>query len=163
EVKLTRQWKGSVKDEDLRKGAPEVITSAKALKHLWGTWQVSDKLPEVDFKKEIVIVVVGSGSRLNASARLDDEGNLQVLGLGTLPAGRGGRPRARPAQVAAPRPRRPPGGEQGQTKEPRARESPPAGGEAGATPRAAPDRNGHSLRSPNPRERRPCICSRKPI
>jgi hypothetical protein len=84
EVKLTRQWKGSVKDEDLRKGAPEVITSAKALKHLWGTWQVSDKLPEVDFKKEIVLVVTGGGSRLNALARLDDAGNLEVLGMGTL-------------------------------------------------------------------------------
>ena len=40
EIKFTREWKGSVDDEDLRKNAPARITSAKVLKKLWKDWKI---------------------------------------------------------------------------------------------------------------------------
>jgi hypothetical protein len=84
EVKTTKEWKGSVDDEKLQKEASEFITDGKALEKLWKAWKVEGKVPEVDFKKEIVIVITASGSKVNAIANLDDKGNLEVLGMGTL-------------------------------------------------------------------------------
>jgi hypothetical protein len=82
-VKFTKQWKGSVADEGLQKKAPHFITNADAFKKLWKAWGIKDELPKVDFRKEIVVIATTRGSRLALSARLDDLGNLQVLGLGT--------------------------------------------------------------------------------
>jgi hypothetical protein len=82
-VKFTKEWKGSVADEAKQKGAPEVIAGAKALEKLWADWKIEGKVPEVDFTKEIVVVGTGSGSKLSLSARLDDKGDLAVLGLAT--------------------------------------------------------------------------------
>jgi hypothetical protein len=59
------------------------VADAKALEKLWKKWGVEGKVPEVDFKKEIVIVSTTAGGRLTLSARLDDKGNLEVLGLAT--------------------------------------------------------------------------------
>jgi len=84
DVKFTNTWKGSVEDANLQKGAPEVITSAKGLEKLWKDWNIADKMPKIDFAKEIVVLGTTSGSLLNLSARLDDKGNLQVLGMATL-------------------------------------------------------------------------------
>jgi hypothetical protein len=83
-VKFTKEWKGSVADESKQKGAPEVIVSAKALEKLWADWKIEGKVPEVDFTKEIVVLGTASGSRLNLSARLDDKGDLTVVGMATL-------------------------------------------------------------------------------
>jgi hypothetical protein len=82
-VKFSNEWKGAVADEALMKGAPECITSAKALEQLWKAWKIADKMPKVDFTKEIVVIGVTSGSKINLSARLDAKGNLEVLGLAT--------------------------------------------------------------------------------
>ena len=84
DVKFNNTWKGSVENADLQKGAPEVITSAKGLEKLWKDWMITDKMPMVDFTKEIVVLGTTGGSILNLSARLDDKGNLQVLGMATL-------------------------------------------------------------------------------
>jgi hypothetical protein len=83
-VKLTKQWKGSVEDDKLQKGAPEFITNAKALEKLWKSWKIEGKVPMVDFKKEIVVVGTGGGSKLNLSASQDENGDLTVLGATTL-------------------------------------------------------------------------------
>jgi hypothetical protein len=88
-VKLVQQWKGSVADEKLQKGAPDVITSEKALAKLWKDWKIEHKLPKVDFTKEIVLVATTRGSKLNLSARLHDNGNLETLGFGTSDFGEG--------------------------------------------------------------------------
>jgi hypothetical protein len=82
-VKFTNQWKGSVGDEALKKDAPEVITSQKSLEKLWKAWMIEGKVPEVDFTKEIVVIGITSGSKLNLGASLDDKGNLNVGGLAT--------------------------------------------------------------------------------
>jgi hypothetical protein len=83
EVKPVKEWKGSVADADLSKDAPDYVADAKALEKIWKKWGVEGKVPEVDFKKEIVIVSTTAGGRLTLSARLDDKGNLEVLGLAT--------------------------------------------------------------------------------
>ena len=82
-VKLLTEWKGSVADAELAKDAPEYVADAKSLEKLWKKWGVEGKVPEVDFKKEIVIVSTTVGSRLSLSAKLGDKGNLEVLGAAT--------------------------------------------------------------------------------
>src|SRR5262245_28715074 len=84
QVTVTKEFSGSVADENLAKGAPTVITSAKALEKLWKDWKIGDKMPEVDFTKELVFVSTTSGSKLKVSLSLDtDKGDLQVLGIAT--------------------------------------------------------------------------------
>jgi hypothetical protein len=82
-IKLTKTWTGSRDDRNLQKGAPQVITNAKAFAKLWKAWKIEGKVPKVDFKKELVILATTVGSRLNLSAQLDDKGNLTTLGFGT--------------------------------------------------------------------------------
>jgi hypothetical protein len=82
-VTLEKEWKGYVDDEALAKDTPAVIVDAKALEKLWKAWRIEGKVPDVDFKKQLVILMTISGSKLRLSATLDDKGNLGVLGLGT--------------------------------------------------------------------------------
>jgi hypothetical protein len=82
-VKFTKEWSGSVADEKLMKDAPQCVTSKKGLENLWKAWKISDKMPEVDFDKEIVVIGVTSGSKLRLGASINEKGNLEVLGLGT--------------------------------------------------------------------------------
>ena len=83
-VKPSKEWTSSVEDESLAKDAPACITSAKGLERLWKAWKIADKVPEVDFTKEIVILTTTRGSKLRLGAALDKKGNLMVGGLGTL-------------------------------------------------------------------------------
>jgi hypothetical protein len=87
-VTIVRRWKGSVADADPAEDAPAYVADPKALEKLRKKWGVEGKVPEVDFKKEIVIGSTAVGSRLNLSARLDDKGNLGVLGVGRATSGR---------------------------------------------------------------------------
>jgi hypothetical protein len=82
-MKLEREWHGSVENEKLAKDAPAYIVDAKALEKLWKEWNIQGKAPKVDFKTELLIVTTTSGSKLRLSARLDDKGNLEVLGMTT--------------------------------------------------------------------------------
>ena len=82
-VKPSKEWTGSVDDEALEKDAPACVTSAKGLEKLWKAWKIADKVPEVDFTKEIVVVTTTRGSKLRLAAALDEKGNLMVGGLGT--------------------------------------------------------------------------------
>ena len=80
----TQEWTGSVEDEALEKDAPACVASAKALEKLWKAWKIADKVPEVDFTKQLVILTTTRGSKLRLAAALDAKGNLMVGGLGTL-------------------------------------------------------------------------------
>jgi hypothetical protein len=84
-VKATNTWKGSVDDEKLQKEMPEngVITNAKDWEKLVKAWKVADKVPEVNFEKELILIATTTGSKLNLSASLDDKGEMKALGLGT--------------------------------------------------------------------------------
>ncbi len=84
-LKALAEWSGSVEDLTLQKAAPEggVITSKKALEELWKAWKPSDKVPEIDFTKQVVLTAVSRGSGLKLSATLDDKGNLQPQAIST--------------------------------------------------------------------------------
>jgi hypothetical protein len=84
DLTIVMKWSGSVEDENLQKDAPQVITSAKEFEKVWKAFKAEGKVPFVDFDKFMVVAVYSSGSKLNlAGAKLDDKGNLQVLGFGT--------------------------------------------------------------------------------
>jgi hypothetical protein len=81
-VEITKKWSGSVEDEKANK--PESITSVKGLETVWKAWKIEGDVPKVDFTKEMVVAVYSPGSKLNmAGAKLDDKGDLTVLGFGT--------------------------------------------------------------------------------
>ena len=83
-VKPLKQWSGSVDGLSLQKAAPEVIVAAPELKKLWQAWKVSGPVPKVDFAKELVVVSTTRGSILRFGATLDEQGNLQVVGVSTM-------------------------------------------------------------------------------
>ena len=84
-LKATNTWMGSIDDEKLAKEMPEngVITNAKDFEKLVKAWKVVEKVPEVNFDKEIVLVAKTQGSKLTLNASLDEKGDLKALGLAT--------------------------------------------------------------------------------
>ena len=84
-LKSTNTWMGSVDDEKLAKEMPEngVITNAKDFEKLVKAWKVAEKVPEVNFDKEIVLVAKTEGSILKLNPALDEKGDLKALGLAT--------------------------------------------------------------------------------
>ena len=84
-LKATNTWMGSIDDEKLAKEMPEngVITNAKDFEKLVKAWKVAEKVPEVDFDKEIVLVAKTEGSKLTLNASVDEKGDLKLLGLAT--------------------------------------------------------------------------------
>lgn len=86
EVKPTRDWQGSIDDEALQKKAPadRFITDAKAFKQLWADWKLGEKVPEIDFQKEVVLVETTRGGLLKVNTvRLTDKGDLQAVAIAT--------------------------------------------------------------------------------
>ena len=69
---------GSIKDEALLKGTPAFIVNNQQLKDLWVKWQIADKMPLIDFTKQIVIVSTTDSTGLSAEYILDAQGNVKV-------------------------------------------------------------------------------------
>lgn len=83
-VLITMKWSGSVADEELRKDAPNCITSYKGLEKVWKAWKIKGPAPKLDFSEIIVVTAYSSGSRLSfTDPTLDEKGNLEVLAFGT--------------------------------------------------------------------------------
>jgi hypothetical protein len=84
-LKATNSWMGSIDDEKLAKEMPAngVITNAKDFEALVKAWKVAEKVPGVNFDKEIVLVAKTEGSKLTLNASLDEKGDLKALGLAT--------------------------------------------------------------------------------
>jgi hypothetical protein len=81
-LKVTQLARGSVDDAKLQKEAPKdgVVADSKALEKLWKAWKVSGKIPKVDFRKEVVVVVTTGGGRLlPLNATLSEEGDLKFV------------------------------------------------------------------------------------
>jgi len=90
QVKPAEEIKGSVADADLAKDSPKIVVSDKGLENLWKKWKLTDKMPKVDFEKNIVVIATTVGSRINNSFELDTEtGNLSVKGIATSDFGQG--------------------------------------------------------------------------
>jgi hypothetical protein len=88
-VKSIKEWKGSVADANLAKDAPHFIADAKQFEKLWTDWKLGDKVPTIDFTKEIAVISTTPGSRLNLSCSLTDKGDLKLLGIATSDFGEG--------------------------------------------------------------------------
>ena len=82
-LETLKEWRGDNPNEALSKDAPKFIANSKDLEKLWKAWDIKEKLPEVDFAKEIILIATTRGSRLNLKATLDEKGNLQLLGIAT--------------------------------------------------------------------------------
>ncbi len=84
EKKPTVDLFASIGDEALMKETPpgNVIVSTKAWEKLAKAWGIKDA-PKVDFDKEILVIATTVGSRLNLSTKLDESGDLKILGLAT--------------------------------------------------------------------------------
>jgi hypothetical protein len=86
-----REWTGVIRDETLKNKAPAngLITDAKTFEKVWKAWRKDDKVPEVDFKKEFVLVTRSVGpNRLSLITSLDD-GKMTVNARQTELGGRG--------------------------------------------------------------------------
>jgi hypothetical protein len=83
-VKITKEWRGSVAGETVMNAASPVITTAREMKKLWKTWKLPGKTPEVDFAKEIVVVITTQGSGLHLVVNRSEKSNLEVVGMATL-------------------------------------------------------------------------------
>jgi hypothetical protein len=82
-LETLKEWRGDNPNEGLAKDSPKFITNAKDLEKLWKAWDIKEKVAEIDFSKEILLVETTRGSRLNLKATLDEKGDLQPLGLAT--------------------------------------------------------------------------------
>jgi uncharacterized lipoprotein YbaY len=84
QIKLIKQWRGSVTDETLMADTPVYITTAEDFERLWEKWKIDGKRPEVDFAEHIVVIQTSRGSNISLTATLDEKGNLSVNGLATM-------------------------------------------------------------------------------
>ena len=91
-VEPTGMWSGKIKDESLRKLAPQsgFISDAETWKKLWTAWRSSEELPKVDFAKELMLVGTVPGPNLvSMRPTIDDSGNVKFIVAGTEIAGPG--------------------------------------------------------------------------
>jgi hypothetical protein len=83
EMKVIAKFAGSVDDDKAEPPKEPVITNEKDLKALWDAWKLTDKMPKVDFDKELVVVSTTKGSRMNVTLRRDEKGDLIVVAVAT--------------------------------------------------------------------------------
>jgi hypothetical protein len=87
-VKVEKTWGGEValklKDQAPKSG---YVTDKEAWANLWKAYRPNEpeKVPAIDFQKELVLVAVNNDpNRIGISATLDDKGDLQVSVISTL-------------------------------------------------------------------------------
>jgi hypothetical protein len=81
-LKVKELHRGSIFDEKLRDKVPKsgVLDDRKDYEKLLTAWKVTKKLPKVDFRKQLVVVVATRRARLlPINATLSGEGDLQVV------------------------------------------------------------------------------------
>ena len=84
-------WTGIVKDDTLKKLAPKdgYVVDAKEFEKLWKAWREGEKVPVIDFAKEVVIVTLASGPNEPGIKATLDDGKLEIKAMQTLVAGAG--------------------------------------------------------------------------
>jgi hypothetical protein len=91
-VEPTGMWSSKIKDESLRKLAPQsgFIADAQTWKKLWTAWQPGEELPKVDFTKELILVgTVPGPNQVVIRPTLTDKRNVKLAVFGTEIAGPG--------------------------------------------------------------------------
>jgi hypothetical protein len=85
-VEPLQTWQDYVKDGTLYKAGPanHLIANPKDWEALWKAWRGDEKVPAVDFQKELVLVVSAAGNRCSIVATLEENGNLRIQTQSTL-------------------------------------------------------------------------------
>lgn len=92
EIQPTAEWTGKVRDRSLQDVAPKsgVVTDQDVWQRLWKAWKPGGELPQVDFKRAIVLVgAVRGPNRVMLRPTLTDDGDLRFMVAGTRMAGPG--------------------------------------------------------------------------
>jgi hypothetical protein len=76
-----KEWVGILKDPALEKQKPAsgFVGSADEFAKLWKAWQGDKKLPEIDFKKQVVIVVTSTKGSVRGFHLIDNKGDVEVF------------------------------------------------------------------------------------
>lgn len=91
-VPILQKWSGIHKDEKLQKESPSTgyVINATTFAKLWKTWRPDEKVPEVNFKEEIVLVATAPGpNEVTITPQLSEKGNLVLRPSDTLVEGPG--------------------------------------------------------------------------
>ena len=91
-VEPTGMWSGKIKDQSRRKLAPQsgFVAIAETWKKLWTAWRPGEKMPKVNFAKELILVgTVAGPNRVIMRTTIDDNGNVQFIVGGTKIGGPG--------------------------------------------------------------------------
>src|SRR5947209_1952228 len=69
-VKPLHRWTGKINDNEAKKVLPKngFIIDGKTFAELWKGWRKDDKLPEIDFTKQIVLVHTAGGPNIPSSS-----------------------------------------------------------------------------------------------
>jgi hypothetical protein len=95
DVKVEQSWTGRLigkEKEALRMSAPAkmYVSGPKAFTALWKMWRTEEKVPQVDFKKKIVLVTTAGGpNEVMLRPKLDVQGDLAIKAMSTLVGGPG--------------------------------------------------------------------------
>ena len=90
-VQPDRNWVAVLHDDTLKKMSPKtgLVTEKKAFEQLWKAWRKDEKVPEIDFKKQFVVVTLAGGPNKPGVTATLDEGNLKIQARQTLIGGKG--------------------------------------------------------------------------
>jgi hypothetical protein len=91
-VKILNTWSGKMADAALQKHAPAdyFLLDQDEWAKLWKAWRGQEKLPEVDFQKQMILVFTAGGpNSVGCEPRLDAQGNVQAMAMSTLIGGPG--------------------------------------------------------------------------
>jgi Tol biopolymer transport system component len=77
-VRPVKTWSGKVADKALenKKPANGILVNARSFAELWEAWRDPEKLPKVDFKKNLVVVVTGKNIIPEIQYGIDGKGAL---------------------------------------------------------------------------------------
>jgi uncharacterized protein (TIGR03067 family) len=88
-VAIQRSWEGILNNRNLLKESPPegFVVDAKSWEIMWKSWRGKERMPEIDFEKQIALVLTVPGAnKISApELRVDRAGNLKVpLPVSTL-------------------------------------------------------------------------------
>ena len=91
-VNILNTWNGKMADDAPRKHAPadSFLLDQDEWAKLWKAWRGQEKLPEIDFQKQMILVFTASGpNSVGCEPRLDGQGNVRAFAMSTLIGGPG--------------------------------------------------------------------------
>jgi len=81
-VPIKQSWDGVIENRNLLKESPPngLILEAEAWEKVWKGWRAGEKLPAIDFEKQIAIILTVSGANKIESPEvvINDQGNVRV-------------------------------------------------------------------------------------